>query len=100
MTSEGIKIAFGAAPIGNRDPWNSTEDLDELFNILDKHGVKILDSAQLYGECPTKPGPGLAEFCKLREVWASFEMMSRIRLSQSFVVLSLRSCILLSILYI
>ena len=56
MTSQGIKIAFGSAPLGNRDPFNSTEDLDETFNILDKHNVKILDSAQLYGNSETRIG--------------------------------------------
>ena len=56
MTSQGIKIAYGAATLGNRDPFNSTEDLDEAFNILDKHNVKIIDSAQLYGNSETRLG--------------------------------------------
>jgi aflatoxin B1 aldehyde reductase len=56
MTSQGIKIAFGAAPIGNNEPWKSTEDIDELFKILDKHNVTILDSAQLYGNSETRLG--------------------------------------------
>ena len=56
MASQSIKVAFGAASLGNRDPWNSTEDLDEAFRILDKHNVKILDSAQLYGNSETRLG--------------------------------------------
>ena len=48
--SGGIKIAYGAAGIGNNDNFKTEEQLNELFSVLEKYDVKILDSAQLYGE--------------------------------------------------
>jgi aflatoxin B1 aldehyde reductase len=50
MASQGIKVVFGAAAIGNREPWNSPEYVNKAFDILLKHGADTLDSAQLYGE--------------------------------------------------
>lgn len=44
------KIVFGAAAIGNREPYITDEGIEALFSMLDKHHVKVLDSAQLYGK--------------------------------------------------
>lgn len=48
--SGGIKVVFGAAAIGNREPWNEASYNEKAFQILLSHGVNTLDSAQLYGE--------------------------------------------------
>jgi len=50
MSSESITVVFGAASIGNREGWNTETELDAAFKVLEAHGVKVLDSAQLYGE--------------------------------------------------
>ncbi len=50
MSSEGIKVVFGAASIANREPWISADYNEKAFQILLKHGANTLDSAQLYGE--------------------------------------------------
>lgn len=49
MPSEPIAVVFGTAAVGNRDPFSKPEDLEKAYSILLKHGVKILDTAQLYG---------------------------------------------------
>ncbi|ETI27209.1 hypothetical protein G647_09892 [Cladophialophora carrionii CBS 160.54] len=56
MASQGIKVVFGAASIGNREPWIEKEYLEKAFDILLKHGVNTLDSAQLYGESEKRLG--------------------------------------------
>jgi len=43
--AQAPKIVFGAAGVSAF----STEQLDEIYNILDKHNVKELDTARLYG---------------------------------------------------
>lgn len=42
--AQAPKIVFGAAGVSAF----STEQLDEIYNILDKHNVKELDTARLY----------------------------------------------------
>lgn len=56
MASEGIKVVFGAAPIGNREPWIAEDYVNKSFETLLKHGCNVLDSAQLYGESEKRIG--------------------------------------------
>ncbi len=56
MSSEGIKVVFGAAAIGNREPWIDADYNDKAFQVLLKHGANVLDSAQLYGESEKRLG--------------------------------------------
>jgi aflatoxin B1 aldehyde reductase len=56
MASQGIKVAFGTATFGNREGFNSDEDINGFLDILAKHNVKILDTAQLYGESEKRLG--------------------------------------------
>jgi aflatoxin B1 aldehyde reductase len=56
MSSSGIKVVFGAASIGNRDPWISEDYLSKAFKILLDNGCDTLDSAQLYGESEKRLG--------------------------------------------
>jgi len=49
MSSEPITVVFGTATVGNYEPFSKPEDLEKVYSILLKHGVKILDTAQLYG---------------------------------------------------
>jgi len=49
MSSEGIKVVFGAAAIATREPWIAPDYSEKAFQVLLKHGVNTLDSAQLYG---------------------------------------------------
>ncbi|KAK7897671.1 hypothetical protein LTR67_004301 [Exophiala xenobiotica] len=56
MSSEALNIIFGGGAIGNREPWTDDAYLNEVFKILESHGVTTIDSAQLYGECEKKLG--------------------------------------------
>ncbi|KAI1608491.1 aldehyde reductase [Exophiala viscosa] len=56
MSSKSLTVVFGTASIGNSEPWTSDEYVNEAFEILKKHGVKNLDSAQLYGKSEEKLG--------------------------------------------
>ncbi|KIW88390.1 uncharacterized protein Z519_10959 [Cladophialophora bantiana CBS 173.52] len=56
MASEGIKVVFGTASFGNRDPWIAEDYLNKAFSILLAHGCNILDTAQLYGESEKRLG--------------------------------------------
>lgn len=47
---------MGTASWGNNDPWTSDEYINEAFKILQAHGVKNLDTAQLYGNSEQKLG--------------------------------------------
>ncbi|RMD40362.1 hypothetical protein DV735_g4767, partial [Chaetothyriales sp. CBS 134920] len=42
-------IVFGTAGVGNYPPFNTTETIQQAFQILEKHNVKNIDTAQLYG---------------------------------------------------
>ena len=46
----GIAVVFGTGGVGNSEPFKTDEQMNELFKVLEKYDVKILDSAQLYGE--------------------------------------------------
>src|ERR1700744_3014748 len=56
MSSQGIKVVFGAAAIGNRAPWVEADYNENAFEILLKQKVNPLDSAQLYGESEKRLG--------------------------------------------
>ncbi|KAL6253103.1 hypothetical protein RBB50_000824 [Rhinocladiella similis] len=56
MASEGIKVVFGGAVIGNYEHWQDDNNIKEAFDILEAHGAKTIDSAQLYGESEKKLG--------------------------------------------
>lgn len=56
MSAESITVVFGTAAFGNRDPFTKHEDLEKVYSVLLKHGVTILDSAQLYGESEASLG--------------------------------------------
>lgn len=56
MSSQSIKVILGTASWGNNDPWTSSEYINEALKILQAHGVKNLDSAQLYGNSEQKLG--------------------------------------------
>ena len=43
------KVVFGAAVIGNYDPYKTASDLQPLLKTLKSHNVNTLDSAQYYG---------------------------------------------------
>jgi hypothetical protein len=44
----GLPVVFGGAMIGPPRAFNSAETIGELYDVLEKGGVKIIDSAQLY----------------------------------------------------
>ncbi|OAP64159.1 hypothetical protein AYL99_00131 [Fonsecaea erecta] len=56
MAPQPIKVVFGAASVGNRDPWIAEDYLNKAFTTLLAHGCKVLDSAQLYGESEKRLG--------------------------------------------
>ena len=56
MSSEPISVVFGAAGIGNREPFIAEDYLNSVFSTLEAHNVKILDCAQLYGEAEKRLG--------------------------------------------
>ena len=56
MSSEPVSVVFGAAAIGNRDPFIAEDYLNTVFSTLEAHNVKILDTAQLYGEAEKRMG--------------------------------------------
>ena len=56
MSSEGLNVIFGGGAIGNREPWIDEGYLNDVFKILESHGVTTIDSAQLYGECEKRLG--------------------------------------------
>ncbi len=56
MSSQPIAVIFGAASVGNTDPWIKEEDLNAAFKVLEAHGVKNIDSAQLYGKSEERLG--------------------------------------------
>ncbi|KIV81689.1 hypothetical protein PV11_03859 [Exophiala sideris] len=56
MSSGPIKVIFGTATTGNAEPWDSSDYVNEAFEILKAHGVKNLDTAQLYGKSEQKLG--------------------------------------------
>lgn len=49
MSSECIKIIFGAGPIGSIAPYDDQEYCKKAFQILKTHGVEAVDTAQIYG---------------------------------------------------
>ena len=52
MSPKGLELVFGAAGLGNEREGNALKEesaIIEVFGILKKHGVKKLDTAQLYG---------------------------------------------------
>lgn len=44
----GLPVVFGGAGIGPPRTFNNAEKVAELYDVLEKGGVKIIDSAQLY----------------------------------------------------
>ena len=53
MTSDGIKVVFGTGGIGNQfypDSWMAADYIERAFDVLLKHGVNALDTAQVYGD--------------------------------------------------
>ncbi len=60
MSSQPVSVVFGGSSIGNRDPFITQADLEDLFKVLKKHDVKIIDSAQLYGKSEAKLGESKA----------------------------------------
>lgn len=46
----GIKIAFGGAQIGSPQGFKSDAEVKEVLDVLKASGIKIVDTAQLYGE--------------------------------------------------
>ena len=50
MTSENITVVFGTAAIGCNPIFGGNDVVQHLYAVLDKHGIKIIDSAQLYGD--------------------------------------------------
>lgn len=69
--SAGIAIVYGAAPVGNSDPFSTAEDVEKLYSVLLKHNVKEIDTAQLYEESENKLGETRAgERFTLQTKWA------------------------------
>lgn len=56
MQSEPITTVFGAAPYGNFPPFNDNDTVEKSYAILEKHGISILDTAQVYGASETVLG--------------------------------------------
>lgn len=50
MSSSELQVVFGGGAFGNYEPYINPEDVKRAFSILEKHGVKKIDSAQLYGQ--------------------------------------------------
>ena len=48
MANQGIKVVFGTAAFGNREPWTNADYNEKALQVLLKHGIGVLDSAQLY----------------------------------------------------
>ena len=53
--SDRIKIIFGGASFGSRGHTFSDEDKKAILDILEKYGVKDLDTAALYVCSPSLP---------------------------------------------
>jgi len=51
-----ITVLWGTATVGNNEPFITEESLNEAFKILESHGVKNLDTAQLYGKSEERLG--------------------------------------------
>ena len=56
MSSQGLKVVFGAASIGNREPWIDEGYNNKAFEVMLAHKCNTLDSAQLYGESEKRLG--------------------------------------------
>lgn len=56
MAPEPLRIVFGAAGFGNRDPYLKDEDIKELFSTLKSHNIDTIDTAQLYGNSEQRLG--------------------------------------------
>ncbi|OAL30855.1 hypothetical protein AYO20_08548 [Fonsecaea nubica] len=56
MAPQGIKVVFGTAAVGNREPWIAEDYLNKSFSTLLAHGCTVLDTAQLYGESEKRLG--------------------------------------------
>lgn len=50
MSSACINVIYGGASIGMFPPYNDPEYNKQAFQILQAHEVKIIDTAQAYGE--------------------------------------------------
>lgn len=56
MSGLPFKVVFGAAGIGNAEKYASPEDVQPLLDALDKEGITLIDTAQLYGQSETMLG--------------------------------------------
>lgn len=56
MSGLPFKVIFGTAGFGNTEKYGKPEDVQPIFEGLDKHGVTHLDTAQLYGNSETYLG--------------------------------------------
>lgn len=56
MSDLPFKVIFGTAGFMNQEKYGKLEDVQPIFDGLDKHGVTHLDTAQLYGNSETYIG--------------------------------------------
>ncbi|KAJ4504156.1 hypothetical protein HRR83_008598 [Exophiala dermatitidis] len=56
MSQQPIEVVFGAASVGNYGPWVDEDYVKKAFSTLEAHGVKKLDTAQLYGNSEQRLG--------------------------------------------
>jgi aflatoxin B1 aldehyde reductase len=50
MSFEPVTVVFGTAAIGSNPIFGSSDIVEQLYTILNKYDIKIIDSAQLYGD--------------------------------------------------
>ncbi|KAG9773965.1 Oxidoreductase sirO [Exophiala dermatitidis] len=55
-SQQPIQVIFGAVSVGNFEPWVGEDYLNKAFSILEAHGVKSIDTAQLYGNSEKRLG--------------------------------------------
>jgi len=48
--TQPITVIFGAARVGVLDQFKSDTDLATLYATLEKHSIKNIDTAQIYGD--------------------------------------------------
>lgn len=56
MSGLPFKVIFGTAGFGRTEKYSKNEDVQPIFDALDKEGITQLDTAQLYGNSETYIG--------------------------------------------
>jgi aflatoxin B1 aldehyde reductase len=49
MANKAVKIVFGGAAFGAAVDFSTPEQVEDALNVLEKEGIKAIDTAQAYG---------------------------------------------------